>query len=65
MKIMNATKTSTLIESDLQYFATHFETKSIEEILADFPDLERDDILAVLAYAAHLVRLNRIELFTA
>ena len=24
-----------------------------EEILADYPDLERDDILAALAYAAH------------
>lgn len=31
---MNATKTQTLIESDLQYWATHFETKSIEEIMA-------------------------------
>ncbi len=24
-----------------------------EEILADYPDLERDDILAAIAYAAH------------
>lgn len=31
---MNATKTSTLIESDLQYLATQFEAKSIEDILA-------------------------------
>ena len=31
---MNATKTTTLIESDLQYLATQFETKSIAEILA-------------------------------
>lgn len=30
---MNATKTQTLIESDLQYWATHLETKSIEEIM--------------------------------
>ncbi|EDZ65724.1 hypothetical protein NOC27_2404 [Nitrosococcus oceani AFC27] len=25
---------------------------SVDEILADFPDLEREDILACLAYAA-------------
>jgi uncharacterized protein (DUF433 family) len=34
---------------------------SIEEILADYEDLERDDILAVLAYAARLSRVKRIE----
>jgi len=26
---------------------------SYEEILADYPDLEREDILAAMAYAAH------------
>jgi uncharacterized protein (DUF433 family) len=26
---------------------------SYEEILADYPDLERDDILAEIEYAAH------------
>jgi uncharacterized protein (DUF433 family) len=26
---------------------------SHEEVLADYPDLERDDIMAVLSYAAH------------
>jgi uncharacterized protein (DUF433 family) len=26
---------------------------SYEEILADYPDLERDDILAAIEYAAH------------
>ncbi len=26
---------------------------SYEEILADYPDLERDDILVAIAYAAH------------
>lgn len=26
---------------------------SYEEILEDYPDLERDDILAAIAYAAH------------
>jgi len=32
-----------------------------EEILADFEDLERDDILAALAYAVRLTQVKRIE----
>lgn len=32
-----------------------------EEILSDYEDLERDDILAALAYAARLTRVKRIE----
>ena len=32
-----------------------------EEILSDYEDLEREDILAVLAYAARLTRVKRIE----
>ena len=31
------------------------------QILADYPDLERDDLLAVYAYAARLSRLKRVE----
>lgn len=31
-----------------------------EQILADYPDLERDDILAVLAFAARLSQVKRI-----
>ncbi len=31
-----------------------------EEILADYEDLEREDILAALAFAAHLSRVKRI-----
>jgi uncharacterized protein (DUF433 family) len=34
---------------------------SHDEILADYADLEREDILAVLDYAAHLSRVKRIE----
>lgn len=34
---------------------------SHEEILADYPDLEKDDILAVLDYATRLTRIKRIE----
>lgn len=32
-----------------------------EEILADYPDLEHEDILAVLGYAARVSRVQRIE----
>jgi uncharacterized protein (DUF433 family) len=31
-----------------------------EEVLADYEDLEREDILAVLAYAARLARVKGI-----
>jgi uncharacterized protein (DUF433 family) len=31
-----------------------------EEILADYPDLERDDIRAALAYAARLSQVQRL-----
>ena len=31
------------------------------QILADYPDLERDDLMAVYAYAARLSRLKRVE----
>jgi uncharacterized protein (DUF433 family) len=32
-----------------------------DEILADYEDLEREDILAVLDYARRLSQINRIE----
>lgn len=38
---------------------------TIEEILADYEDLEREDILAVLAYAARLSQVKRTELVMA
>ena len=50
------------VESVLNWLASGM---SVEEILADFPDLERDDILAALAYAAQLVRVNRGDAFMA
>lgn len=34
---------------------------TIDEILADYEDLERDDLLAALAYAAQVVRVKRLE----
>lgn len=38
---------------------------TIEEILADYEDLERDDILAVLNFATRLSQIKRIEPATA
>ena len=34
---------------------------STDEILADYPDLERDDILAALEFAARLSQVKRID----
>ncbi|MCI0391813.1 MAG: DUF433 domain-containing protein [Acidobacteria bacterium] len=34
---------------------------TIEEILADYEDLERENILATLAFATRLSRIKRIE----
>lgn len=34
---------------------------TIDEILADYEDLEREDILAALAFAARLSRVKRVE----
>ncbi|MBC8099578.1 MAG: DUF433 domain-containing protein [Armatimonadetes bacterium] len=33
---------------------------SIDDILSDYPDLERDDVYAVLAYAALLSQVKRV-----
>lgn len=33
-----------------------------DEILADYEDLEREDILAVLAYAARLSQIKKVEM---
>ncbi len=38
---------------------------TVEEILADYEDLERDDILAVLAFAARLSQVKRLDLVAA
>lgn len=32
----------------------------IDDVLADYPDLERDDLLACLAFAARLARTRRL-----
>jgi uncharacterized protein (DUF433 family) len=36
-----------------------------DEILADYEDLEREDILAALAFAARLSQVKRLELIAA
>ncbi len=38
---------------------------TIEDILEDYADLERDDVLAVLAFAARLTQIKRIESLSA
>ena len=38
---------------------------SIDDVLADYEDLEREDILAALAYAARLTHVNQIERWAA
>ena len=38
---------------------------STDEILADYEDLEREDIFAALAFAAQLMRVKRIDLLVA
>ena len=36
---------------------------TIDDILADYEDLERDDVFAVLAFAARLSHMKRMEPF--
>ena len=38
---------------------------SIEDILADYEDLEREDIMAALAFASHLAKVKQIEMLAA
>jgi uncharacterized protein (DUF433 family) len=49
------------VESVLGWLASGM---SIDEILADYADLEREDILASLAYAAQLAHVNRVKPLT-
>ena len=43
------------VENILEWLASGMST---EEILADYADLDREDILAALSYAAHLTHVN-------
>ncbi len=38
---------------------------SSDEILADYEDLEREDILAALSYATRMSQIKRVELLAA
>ncbi|MEM6647434.1 MAG: DUF433 domain-containing protein [Bacteroidota bacterium] len=38
---------------------------SVEDVLADYEDLEREDILAVFAYAARLSQTKRVQALAA
>ena len=46
------------VENILEWLASGM---SIDNILADYADLERDDVLAALAFAARLAHVSRIE----
>ena len=46
-----------LVESMLELLASGM---SIEELLEDYPDLEREDFLACLLYASKLVQVKSI-----
>lgn len=50
------------VETVLEWLASGM---SIEEILEDYEDLEREDIVAVLSFAARMVHVNRVEQFAA
>ena len=50
------------VESVLEWLAGGM---TVDAILADYEDLEREDIQAVLAYAARLAHVNRIERLAA
>ncbi len=50
------------VENVLEWLASGM---SSEEILADYGDLEREDILAALSYAARLAHVKRLELLAA
>ncbi len=50
------------VENILEWLAAGM---SIEEILADYEDLEREDILAALAFAARLTHVKRLDQLAA
>jgi uncharacterized protein (DUF433 family) len=50
------------VETILELLASGMST---DDVLADYPDLERDDILAALAFAARLTQVKRIQVNVA
>lgn len=51
-----------LVESILEYLAGG---DSVDELLQEFPDLERDDILACIAYATQTLKFKDIKVIAA
>ena len=50
------------VESVLEWLASGM---TVDDILSDYEDLNREDILAVLSYAARLAHANRIDQLAA
>jgi uncharacterized protein (DUF433 family) len=50
------------VEAMLEYLAGG---DSIEDVIAEFPDLEREDLLACLEFAAHSLRVKSQHLVLA
>jgi uncharacterized protein (DUF433 family) len=50
------------VETVLEWLAAGLD---ISDILSDYPDLEREDILAALDFAARLAHTKRIDLLAA
>ena len=50
------------VETVLELLAAGMTT---EQVLADYPDLEHEDILAALAYAARLTHVKRMDCLAA
>ena len=50
------------VESVLEWLASGM---TVDDILSDYEDLNREDILAVLSYAARLAHVNRINQLAA
>jgi uncharacterized protein (DUF433 family) len=50
------------VENVLEWLASGMNT---EQILEDYPDLNKEDILAVLSYAARLSHVKRFERLVA
>lgn len=50
------------VETILEWLASDM---SIEEILGDYPDLEKADIMAALSFAAQMVKVKHIEKLAA
>ena len=50
------------VESVLEWLASGM---TVDDILSDYEDLNREDTLAVLSYAARLAHINRIDQLAA